>query len=263
MRASRIEILQTMQGAAGGTLPSFPFKGEARTLIPFSSVTGIYMSEEATTGGAVTTVPSVLPPSNALRTSSSHNLPFSVPATPISPLWLPFMQVDNQGPREAPAVSADLPLLTSPITSAPPTLQSQRGSFPLLVKADGDYQSNRTRAAADQSAFSGVNKNKTGKQNVAAETEAVKNNDSLVTAWNPEVISIDDSDGEDANFLLPQESLAQRTVTASIQTERYAPFVGCWLSWKFNMKPLELIFSFDHSENLFVKLSQTLIMVGL
>lgn len=63
-------------------------------------------------------------------------------------------------------------------------------------------------------------------QKVAASREMdehVKNNNLVkqVTASNSEVITIDDSDGEDANFLLSQETVSPPlTVAASSQTER-------------------------------------------
>lgn len=135
------------------------------------------------------------------------------------------MQLDKQGSCKVPAVSANLSFLTPPIPSAPAMLspssqQSQCGYLPLPVKADSDCHSNRTRTKVDQSTSAGVT---IRHQKVAAlkdEDEDVGNNDSPVATIKAEVISIDDSESEDAGSLPPRESLSQLMVTASIQTER-------------------------------------------
>lgn len=74
----------------------------------------------------------------------------------------------------------------------------------------------------DQSASSEVPGRKQKVAALRGIDEDVKNKDSvkLVTTSNPEVITIDDSDDEDANFLPPQQSHSQLTVAASSQTER-------------------------------------------
>lgn len=189
-----------------------------------------------------------LPPSTPLPNSSNQHLPPPVPVTPISPLWFPSMQVAKQDPCETPTVSADLnvlqlpakwqmpthplklpelPVLTSPILSSPATFgpspqQRQWGCFPSPGNANSDRQSDRTKTAVDQSAST---EDPRRNQKVAASRELdedVKNKNlvKLVPSSNPEVITIDDSDGEDAIFPLPQESRPELTVSAGIQTER-------------------------------------------
>lgn len=219
------------------------FQSEAHSSLSFSTVVGTSTAGEAPAGGATTAVQPELPPTNVLPKSSRQHLPLPVHVTPIIPRRFPPVPVDKQDSSETPTVSSDLnvpqlpaewqiplnepklpPIPTSPGTFGSSPQQRQRDCFPLPIYSNSVYQSDEPRTAADQSASTKVRQRK---QKVAASRETdedVKNNnlDKLVAKPSnlEEVITIDDSDVEDASCPLPRESLSQHMVDASCQTTR-------------------------------------------
>lgn len=120
-----------------------------------------------------------IPPSYALSTSSGQHLPLPVPATPISQLWFPPVQV-QQEPCEAPAVSADLNILQLPANQPELARPLNLPQLPLLTSPI---------AATHHREMD----------------EDGENDDSVevVASSNQEVITIDDSD-EDSVEILPR-----------------------------------------------------------